>query len=291
MRPKSLASSWLAEAGAGAPDIDEAELEALLASMIERGRQRWPALSLSDEQVLAWLGARARTVDALRTVNAEDLFLAAACALGVKGALAAFENECLRARGLAAALKRLDPSPAFADDVRQALRALLFVPAPGQIASFSGRGSLSTWTRVAGVRLALRMRAGRERVVEQVGSQEPAPMVDPELRFLKRKYGAQFERALVAAFARLDHEQHNLLRLQIVDGLRTAQIAALFQLDRSTIKRRLAACREAVFAHVQASMAQELDLSPSSLGSLARLLTSQIDVSLSRLLKQRDADG
>jgi RNA polymerase sigma-70 factor (ECF subfamily) len=287
----SLARTWLAQAGASAANgVDHDELESLLAEMVEQGRKRWPALALADEPLVTWLGARAKTIEALRAIHAEDLFLAAACAHGVRGALAAFDEECLRSRGLAAALRRIDPSPAFADEVRQTLREKLFVPAPGQIALFSGRGNLGTWIRVAAVRLALRMRGPRERV-DEISGDEPAAMADPELRLLKRKHGEQFERALVAAFARLDHEQHNLLRLQLVDGLRTAQIASLFGLDRSTIKRRLAACRETLFADVQAQLTRELGLSPQSFGSLARLLTSQLDVSLSRLLRRSAFDG
>jgi RNA polymerase sigma-70 factor len=164
------------------------------------------------------------------------------------------------------------------------------VPAPGRIVDYSGRGSLATWTRVTAVRIALRMRSRRDPLAE-VPDGQPAAVADPELRFLKRRYGKHFERALTNAFARLDHEQHNLLRLQLVDGLGTAEIAALFQLNRSTIKRRLAACREALFNDVQASLARELGVSPRSFGSLARLLTSQLELSLPRLLRRAATDG
>ena len=109
---------------------------------------------------------------------------------------------------------------------------------------------------------------------------------NPELRYLKLRYGAAFQRALAAAFAALGDEQANLLRLQLVDGLRTAQIASIFHVDRSTIKRRLASCREQVLLGTRERLRDELRLSAAEFESLAGLVKSQLHISLSRLLKR-----
>ena len=58
-------------------------------------------------------------------------------------------------------------------------------------------------------------------------------------------------------------------------------------MDRSTIKRRLAACREALLDHTRALLREKLGLSPESFESLARLVASQLHLSISRLLKER----
>jgi RNA polymerase sigma-70 factor (ECF subfamily) len=287
----SLASAWRATAKVAHGTLADAELESILARLVERGRERWPQLQLAPDLLSREIGARAQTCEALSSLCAEDLHLAVACAHGVRGAHEAYEEECLGARSVRAAIRRIDPSPAFGDEVRQVLRERLFVPAPGHIAEYSGRGALASWTRVTAVRLALRLRRRRHDAGEQSGvekaADEKAAAVDPELRLLKQRYGAQFQEALAASFERLDDEQHNLLRLQLVEGLGTGQIAALFGLDRSTIKRRLAACRETLLSQTQAMLRERLGLSPDSFRSLARLLASQLDLSVQRLLRQR----
>ena len=281
----SLASAWRATAKVAPDTLPDEELEPILARLVERGRERWPELPLAPDLLAAEIGARAKTRESLGTLCAEDLHLAVACARSVRGAHQAFEKECLGARGLAIALKRIDPSPAFRDEVLQVVRERLFVPAPGHIVEYSGRGPLAAWTRVTLLRAALRLR--RRRSDDEHAFDEKAADVDPEMRLLKQRYGAQFQEALAASFERLDDEQHNLLRLQLVDGLGTGQIAALFGLDRSTIKRRLAACRETLLSQTQATLRERLGLSPESFQSLARLVASQLELSVQRLLRQR----
>ena len=71
-----------------------------------------------------------------------------------------------------------------------------------------------------------------------------------------------------------------------MDGLRTAQIATLFHVDRSTIKRRLAGCREQLLAQTQRHLRDKLGLSPTEFESLAGLVQSQLQLSVERLLKR-----
>jgi RNA polymerase sigma-70 factor (ECF subfamily) len=256
----------------------------LLRELAERGRAHWPGLEVPVEELAKALGPELPD-----GVHAEDLYLAVACARGVRGAVEAFEQQYLGAGALTAALRRIDGSPAFLDEVRQAVREKLFVPGPGRrarIGEYSGRGSLMAWTRVVAVRTALDLRP-RHSEKSMSGEGGRAAERDPELRFLQQKYGKHFEEAVASSFARLDDEQSNLLRLQIVDGLGTSQLASLFRVDRSTIKRRLAECRETMLQHTKEALIQKLGLSPSSFESLARLLTSQLHLSVARLLKQR----
>ena len=252
-----------------------------LRSLYQRGRARWPQLELDFDDLKAAIGKE--PPDAL---HAEDLYLAVACARGVEGAIEAFEQHCLGAGALAAAVRRIDGAPAFLDEVRQAVREKLFVPPPGRIAAYTGRGSLLAWTRVVATRTALDLRPRHAESALAIESERAAGH-DEELRFLQQKYGRQFEEALAAAFAKLDDEQANLLRLQIVDGLQTHQLAALFRVDRSTIKRRLAECREGLLGQTRAALREKLGISEESFESLARVLTSQLHLSVARILKGR----
>jgi hypothetical protein len=69
-------------------------------------------------------------------------------------------------------------------------------------------------------------------------------------------------------------------------GLRTAQIAALFRVDRSTIKRRLAGCRAQLLEETRRHLQEKLNLSPAEFESIAGLVQSQLHLSLERLVRE-----
>jgi RNA polymerase sigma-70 factor (ECF subfamily) len=303
-----LLAELCAHAAGGAPalrNLREAEgaaLAAALSQLVARGRAEWPAVPVEPRAVVAQaarhmpdaeLADAPRARAAVESLHAGDLHLACGCAAGTAAALDAFERAFLDDNSIAPALARIDRSPIFADDVRQAVREKLFVEregAPARVSAYSGRSPLRSWLRVIATRTAIDLRrvasAGVATTAE-LSAEELAVGGSPELRYLKERYGKAFEEAVRAAFAALDDEQVNLLRLQIVDGLRTAQIAALFSRDRSTIKRRIAACREQLLERARRHLMSALRLSPAEFESLAGLVQSQLHVSLDRLLRDK----
>lgn len=294
-----LASVFAANAPAAARAAPADALGHALQSLIERGRQAWPQHRVAPEALVRHaagkLPAETGAEDApaaLASLHAEDLHLAVACIEGSATALQEFDRRYLTGGALRAALGRIDSSAAFADDVRQLLREKLFVRAAGReprIAEYSGRGALASWVRVVALRAALDLRPQAAKETQDDGAgidAAAAATVEPELKYLKEKYGKPFQEAVAAAFTTLDDEQANLLRLQIVDGLRTAQIATLFGVDRSTIKRRLAACREHLLDETRKRLIAKLGISPAEFESLAGLVQSQLNVSIERLLKR-----
>lgn len=276
------------------------EVAAALDDLVARGAAAWPRVPADPPAVIAQAArhlpptiARAQLPAELAALHAADLHLACACAAGSKAALAAFERSVLRSPVLESALSRIDSSAAFADEVRQSVREKLLLGRAGalpRIADYSGRWPLTTWLRTIAVRAAvdLRRRGGAVNALspDARSAERLAAAETPELRYLKHRYGAAFREALGAAFATLDDEQANLLRLQLVDGLKTAQIAALFHVDRSTIKRRLARCRAQVLDGTRQQLREKLRLSPAEFESLAGLVESQLHLSLARLLKR-----
>jgi RNA polymerase sigma-70 factor (ECF subfamily) len=282
-------------AAAESPDVLRA-----LGDLVARGAAAWPALPLDGSALVAqaarYLPSTLSTADLakdLLALHAGDLHLACACALGSPAAMLAFERDVLAAGWLRAALTRIDSSPHFSDEVRQSVLEKLLLAragAPPRIGQYSGRWPLTTWLRTIAVRAAVDLRrsggaanvpSADERAAEQLTGPD-----NPELRYLKLRYGKELQEALGAAFATLDDEQANLLRLQLVDGLRTSQIAALFRVDRATIKRRLAACRDHLLAQTSALLREQLHLSPAEFVSLAGLVQSQLHLSLTRLLQR-----
>jgi RNA polymerase sigma-70 factor (ECF subfamily) len=303
-------SSWLAEAwqesaarvgGASSPSrttpVGDGALEAALAAALEAGRARWPDLALQPERFVAHLASIVPATDpspaaAIAGLHAADLYLTCACANGVLGAVERFEAAHLRPLGpvLGAALR----SSAFdVDEVRQRLRVRLFVGDAGRaplVGSYSGRGALSAWVRVAAVRLALTLardvaigeRAGRRASDEGALA---AAGVDPELAFIKDRYRREFEEAFGAALSAASTRERALLRLNVVGGLSLEQIGRMYGVDRSTISRWLADARRALLDNTEAALKQRLGTEPADFASMARLFTSQLEIDLPELLR------
>jgi RNA polymerase sigma-70 factor (ECF subfamily) len=205
--------------------------------------------------------------------------------MGLSEGLATFERELI-AR-VPAWLSRIDSSSAFVDEVRQLVREKLFVD--GKIREYSGLGALALWLKMVVVRTALnlkRSRGERRSGVEPIDAAGRAlpGQVDPELDYLKARYATDFKTAFTQALESLTSEQRNLLRLYFVDGRTTAQIGALFHVNQSTAVRRLAQARQSLRKRSRAILSERLGLAPGELDSIAKLVHSQLDLSLTRLL-------
>jgi len=216
-----------------------------------------------------------------------DLALARAAAAGDPAAVRALEPRI--AREAAAAARRIDRARGFADEVTQAVRVrLLVADAAGKvrIADYAGRGPLDAWIGVAATRVALNLKRGAGRevaaadVLEEVIAREP----DPELRHLKSTYRAELRAALEAALAALPDRQRAVLRLTYVDGLRLHQIARLYQVHESTVSRWLTQATDDVATATRTKLAATLAVSPGSADSVARMVLSNLDLSIARIL-------
>lgn len=259
-----------------------ADLDAQLAA----ARAEWPAIRLPDEVFAAAIAARPGEL------HITDLYLACACAAGDPAALAAFETHCGPA--IARAVHGAGATAAERDDLAQVIRQRLLVePAAGgppRIATYSARGSLAAWVRVVATREAARMLPRARR--EQSASDDElagllAPDADPEIGYLKRLYRHEFKAAFAAAIDALDDADRLLLRQHTLDELGIDQLAALHGIHRATAARRVTAAREALMAATQRELIARLRVSRTELASLVRLIHSQLDVSLPRLLRAR----
>ena len=222
--------------------------------------------------------------------HAADLELAAACAHGDAAALAAFDREHLSQVG--AFIARIDADPAFAEEVRQRLRAKLLVAEPGQrprIADYAGQGPLGGWVRVAAVRMALDLRKARRESAVGLATDAAAHAVaagaDPELEMVRKRHGAQVESAIREALAALSARQRQLLRLAIVEGVGIDRLATMYRVHRATAARWVAAAREALLEAVLSQLGHELRIGRGEAHSLAGAVRSQLDISLGPLLR------
>jgi RNA polymerase sigma-70 factor (ECF subfamily) len=219
----------------------------------------------------------------------EDLALACAATFGEDEAMRTLEQRQLPSVDVV--LRRKGIPAADLQDLRQVLLARLCVPRPGEkprIAQYAGKGTLQGWLRVVAVReaQAILEKGGREQL-EDVEVLTRAAMAegDHEMAYLKARYGEELKASFAAAMAMLEPRDRNVLRYSVIEGLSIDRIADLYQVHRATAARWLEAAREHILKETRRDLMARLAIDRSEFESIARLVQSQLDVSLSRLLK------
>jgi RNA polymerase sigma-70 factor (ECF subfamily) len=279
------------------PDLDVSDaLEGPLDAFVATAVQAWPAIAV-DRAAFVRFVARALEAPAettLASLHADDLYLAYGCVAGDPAALAGFESACLGV--IDRAVVASGATPTEVADLRQVVRQrLLVAPAPlegegerePRIATFTGRGNLRSWVRVVATREAQRL-LPRERREVAADDDELAGLIarddDPEIGYLKRLYRAEFKDAFATAVSQLSDRERVLLRQNALDGLSIDQLAAFYRVHRATTARWIEAARQAVLDGTRKELIRRLQLSRSELDSVMRLISSQLDVSLPRVL-------
>ena len=267
-------------------------IETLLRELDGAGRGAWPTVHLDVETFVVHLSDRVRGQsdlnEAIATMHGSDLFLACACVARIPAALIEFERVHLSRVGSLVA--RIDPSPAFAEEVAQTMREALLVGARGnaaEICKYSGRGPLSSWLRVIAVRTALRVRRERLRALPMKEGEkefELARTVDPEMDYLKIRYRAAYEDALKESLRSLPDRDALLLKLHYLDGLSIDSIGTLYGIHRSTVARWRARVRRSVLDGTREQLQRRLSLTESEFDSIVKLVRSQLAVSLRSVL-------
>jgi RNA polymerase sigma-70 factor (ECF subfamily) len=270
--------------------LASAAIEMRLQARFTEAAAALPSVALPWERFLSRVAGRldadADTVDAL---HVDDLYLACACAEGDPEAMRVLDERVLQAVPLMVA--RIDASPAFGDEVRQAVRTKLLVGAEGAgaIAGYGGRGALRSWVQVAAIRIALNLRRG-VRPQAELGDAEADRILatpDPELAFIKHRAKEDFRLAFQAALAQLPSVDRHMLRLHYLDRLSLGQLGALEGVDKSTMSRRIAAVRQTLLDETHRVLRERLRLDESELDSLMGAIASQLDVSIESFLKTR----
>ena len=272
-----------------------ADLETRLQAIVARVAQAWPELAIDSARLVEAIArAAGEEVEAgLADLYVEDLALAVACADGVPNALARCERVC--AGAIAAAVARVDRSADLRDEVHQILWQRIFVGTTGKsprIQSYVGRGPLAAWVAVAAQRVALDLRRSAARMAGMdPGADEILPANQhPEIDYLRTRYKAEFEAAVREALAGLPDRERLLLKLTIVSGLSHEQLANIYGVNQSTITRWIARAREQVLDATEREVCSKLGMPPGEFRSLAGLLVSRLDLSISRVLETPRSD-
>jgi RNA polymerase sigma-70 factor (ECF subfamily) len=272
-------------------------LEPLLAERLAEVQAAWPGLSLTSEQFFAHVAARLPEgwplERALGELRLTDLYLACACATLDEAALKSFDDHYITE--VRRALSRAKTNAVSIDDAKQMLREKLFVSRGGDppaITKYSGRGDLRSWVRVVLSHLVIDRAREYERrqevPIDTADALEIPSELDVELGYLKVRYRNEFQSAFAGAIQSLTSRQRNLLRQQAVFGTSVAEIAAVYSVHRATAVRWLADAREQLYASTRRALEQALQLERGEFESVLRLVRSQLEVSLERLLRTPD---
>jgi len=300
---RSLREEWLQAlqagraAAAGTPAPATAALATTLEEAIVTATAAWPKVLLAPEAFAFHIGrvmedeatrTEQAALTALASLHIADLYLACAAAAGQPAALAEFEARYMKP--LPFILGGVGALPGDADTVVSVLRDKLLVSRDGQpprIVTYGGRGPLAAWIAIAAQRTALsldRQETALHRAHDRAMNEAIAVELNPELRHMKTRYKEAVEGAFRDALGELDDRDRALLRLGLVGGLSLDAIGAAYSVNASTVSRWLAKIRKGILDRTLALLRERLRLSEPEAASIARLVTSQMDVSVVRLL-------
>lgn len=280
------------------PTEDGDPLEAVLSSIWLRGSSAYPTVQLSAPLFVSYIAERIEpaenataVMELLERLHVEDLFLTCACFFSINEAIQKFDQKFIGKVPAFLSHMRLDNS--FSADIQQELRKKLLTTEderPIGIAGYHGRGDLSNWLRAAAIRMAISRRRKRDEqtILDEGSTAEKLTELaaDPVLLHMKQRYGAEIKAAIESAISKLNPEQRNLLRFHYIDRLSTPQIATMFGINQSNISRRLIAIRQTILQEVRDCIQQKLRLSDSDFFELTKQIQSQLQLSLSRILRE-----
>jgi RNA polymerase sigma-70 factor, ECF subfamily len=269
-----------------------AGIEEQLGKLLAQAQAARPTLSIDEKGFVEhWAThlSRCRTPESeLERLHLADLLLAFGCGRGDIEALRLFQSEFSPIA--VSTVRGVDSSDAFVEEVTQQLLERILVAAPGQprILEYAGRGSLEHWLRAAALRLALNARRSARRAPDQLAADSQldvaAPTADLQFDILQARYGPDFGVALKEAMGDLTSQERSLLRLHFIDGLSFNQIGAVYQVNKSTISRRMSHARETLLVKTRERLEQRFNLGALELESLMRLLGPELELSLTSVL-------
>jgi RNA polymerase sigma-70 factor (ECF subfamily) len=102
---------------------------------------------------------------------------------------------------------------------------------------------------------------------------------------MKSELRRDLEAAIEQAMGRLEVRARLVLRLYLVTGMTLAAIGKSLGVSQSTVSGLLAKARHSVLVDVRQDLGKRLKASKGDLASIARLVASQLDISISRVLR------
>ncbi|MDX2019642.1 MAG: sigma factor-like helix-turn-helix DNA-binding protein [Deltaproteobacteria bacterium] len=286
--PQDVLAAYL-QAG-GAAGLDATRLSELLVQLFAKASLRHSTFVVTPVTFAAALAERTAgepdPLVTLASLHVEDLYLAQACVLGDAVALRCLNEEFLLPLGQQV---RRGPFANHADEAQQMLRVRLLVGhdgEPARLFGYRGTGPLAAWLRLTLTRLVLNLHnaAARETSLDDHLISVSAGQGDPELSYLRDHYRDVVLQAMRESIEVLSSEERAILRMHFIDDLSAADIGSLFQVSGRTIQRRIADTRRQIVERVKEIIGRHVGLNGSQLETIMRLVQSDWNLSLHRLL-------
>jgi len=237
----------------------------------------WPSLAVDETAYRAWLATvSADDLSRLPSLTAGEVLLCWAAGRGDAEAHRLFDLHFIPQ--VEPALRRFRADRAFADEVAQRVRVKLLLAKDGgtpAIAGYAFGGSLAGLVRVAAVREAISLKRGDKPAAPPAALDQLVGELDPELKQLKQRYAAEFERAFTDAVATLSGRDRHLLRLSLSVGASIDDIAKIYGTHRATAARWLNSAREALGDKTRDNLQARLGLGDHEVMSLLRLVRTE----------------
>jgi RNA polymerase sigma-70 factor (ECF subfamily) len=268
------------------------ELDGELQPLLARAQAAWPDLNAGEAPFIEFLRSATESAAQLAGRHLEDLYLACACGAGDPRALEVLHKRYLPE--LDGALRRLECHGSLADETKQRLMHKLLTCEPGQkprITQYSGRGPLNRWLKVTAMREGISLLRKRG---DEVRSDNTAllDMVDSgvnvELSYLKQRYRVEFKHAFQQAIRELAIRDRALLKHQVLDGCSIDDLSLIYGVHRATAARWQVRIREQLLERTRALLGAQISVSADEIDSIMRLIRSQLEVSLQRVLLEQD---
>jgi len=270
-----------------------------LAQLCDEAHKSYPALEIDDRDLITQIAKRAPAGDLanyLQHCHAGDLAVATQAARGSQPAIS--ELERAHKNTLEAACRRFAGPGQTADDLKQILRAKLFVAEPGKtpkISDYAGQGFLDNWLRVTAVRVFLDLTKRKDRTRESSAEDDdilalPNPG-DLQLDVVKAEYRAAVTQAMHEGARALEPGDRHLLRQHFVAGLSIDQLGSVLGIHRATAARRISRAREQLVAETRKQLGLKLKLPDTELDEVLGLVMSRLDVSIAKLLATKVSAG
>jgi RNA polymerase sigma-70 factor (ECF subfamily) len=266
------------------------ELSQMVENGYAAGRAAWPGVRLDK----AAFAERVRVLNLDHeslAARASDVYLATACLSRDAAAILAFERAFLAP--VPRLLTRVALSPHQEDELRQQLRIRLLVGPHPRLAEYRAMGPLGGWVRVCALRLALDLKLGSEARRGDSDALDALMVGAPgeEIAFDAEHHREAFQAALKDALTTLTAREKTLLRLHFLDGMNIDALGLVFRVHRATVARWLVAIRTQVLDRVRQTLSVDLGASASEAQSLVRLLRSEVQLSIRRILGDEPPPG
>lgn len=213
-----------------------------------------------------------------------DEYLRLACLARAPGALETLETVFLLPLGQWLA-KRCGDS-VLADDALQALRQKLLIDSPPRLSVYRSTGHLMAWLRVVALRLGqdlARARGAQWLQGARLAEHFLPPATDADSLLAKAEVDELFVTTLRDVVRALPDNERYALRMHLLAGWNVGQIGEALSIHRATAARWIVAAKEQVNLEVRRQLAAKLELSSLEIERVFALLSTQLDVHLSKI--------